>query len=317
MAADDRSKEAPATFSAAWWKRAGRAVWLSVKDLFWDDGTHWSAAIAYYALLSFIPILLLVALTASVVIDSDLAVEQLGKMLGDLLPDGEEQVEQIVERAYAGRAVAGFVSVIALLWSGTRIFGSTTRALNVAYDIEQSYGFVRRFLMQAAMLVFFGGLIVVGLLARTALDIFAATDIAGIGSEDRGVVIRVAQVVFPFLLTTLGFTLVYRFVPRHRPAWIPAIAGALIAGALFWSGRGLFFVYLRSYANYNEVYGPIAVLIILVFWVWIGAMILLFGGQLVSHFHEILVEGADPDEVEARHREARQRREGTPGNGET
>lgn len=311
---DDRPSDAePSAFTRQWWKRAGRVVWISVKDLFRDDGPHWAAAIAYYALLSFIPILLLAAFAASVVIDIDTAVEQVGGIMGDLLPEGEEQVQQIVEQAYAGRAAAGFFSVIALLWSGTRIFGAATRALNVAYDVEQSHGVIRRFLLQVIMLVFVGGLIVMGLLARAFLDIFAGTDLLDFG--ERGAVIDVLQVAMPFLLTTLGFTLVYRFVPRYRPGWIPSLVGALIAGGLFWGGRGLFLVYLRSFANYDDVYGPIAILIIIIFWIWIGALILLFGGQLVSHFQEILVEGADPDEVEARHQKAKQSRD-APGVGD-
>lgn len=307
MPSSKRKSEQPSSFSGAWWKRAGKASWIATRDLFWDDGPHWAAAIAYYALLSFIPVMLLVALAASLVIDSDLAVEQLGGMLEDLLPEGEEQIQQIVDRAYQGRAVAGFFSVLALLWSGTRIFGAATKALNVAYDIDRSYGVIKQFLIQVVMLVFMGGLIVTGILSRTLLGMIWQLD--ALGLPERGMIIGVIEVVMPFLLTTLGFVLVYRFVPRHRPGWWPSLAGGLVAAIMFWGGRGLFLVYLRSFANYDDIYGPIAIVIIVILWIWVAALILLFGGQLVSHYQEILVEGEAPDDVERRHRQAKQNRD--------
>ncbi|MFW5955507.1 MAG: YhjD/YihY/BrkB family envelope integrity protein, partial [Rhodothermales bacterium] len=77
----------------------------------------------------------------------------------------------------------------------------------------------------------------------------------------------------------------------------------------FWGARALFIEYLRRFADYDAVYGPVSLVIVLVFWVWIGGLILLFGGQLVSHYQEILVDSEDPDRVDRRHEEAREKRE--------
>lgn len=302
---EDERRAPPRPFTRRWWKALVRASWTALKDLFRDDGPTWAASIAYYALLSSFPFLLLIALLSSVFIGSEMAVDRIGSLMGDLLPEGEDQIESVVQRAYEGRAVAGVFSVLALLWSGTRVFGAITRALNVAYD-EEAYAFVKQFLVQAAMLATIGSMIVLGLLSRSVLDF--VWEIRDIPQEERTLLFNLLRSVLPPLLTTLAFFLIYRFVPRHRPTWLPALAGAVIAAGLFWGGRALFLIYVRYAGNYGEIYGPISLVIVLVLWVWICGLILILGGQLVAHYQEILVEGKKPEAVEERHREVHDQR---------
>jgi membrane protein len=278
-----------------------------MKDFFRDDGPYWSAAIAYYSLLSALPVMLLLALAASLVIDSNEAVERISGVAGDLLPEGEEQVREIVESSYNGRGVAGFFSVLVLLWSGTHVFGAISRALNVAYDVPKKSAMWKQFGMQVAMLFSVGCLLVLGLLSRALLD--ELWSLRGISEEDRTMVFSILRNGLPFAFSTLAFFLVYRFVPQHRPGWKAALFGALLASAAFFVARQVFQYYQQNYANFDEIYGPIALLVALLFWIWIAGVILLIGGQLVAHYQEILVEGEAPDDVEERHKKAKEHRD--------
>jgi membrane protein len=311
--AEDKSEDRPKPLTRKWWKYAGRATWIAGKDFFRDDGPYWSASISYYTLLSSIPVLLLLALAASLAIDSGDAVDRLSGVAGDLLPEGEDRIHDIVQESYNGRGVAGFFSVILLLWSGTHVFGAISRALNVAYNVPVQSSVFTLFTKQVVMLISVGSLLVLGLLSRELLDEIWA--IRGISEEDRTIVFTILRNVLPFLFSLLAFFLIYRFVPEHRPTWIPALTGAVLASIAFFAARELFVVYQQNFASFDQVYGPLALLIALLFWVWICGVILLIGGQLVAHFQEILVEGEDPDDVEERHREAKQKRDQPRENG--
>src|SRR5690625_7315795 len=67
--------------------------------------------------------------------------------------------------------------------------------------------------------------------------------------------------------------------------------------------------------GFDRVYGPITLLVALLFWIWIAGVILLVGGQLVAHYQEILVDGEAPEAVEARHVDAKMLRTRPEGRG--
>jgi membrane protein len=301
------SYKAPTAFSTEWWICVGQATWIAIKDFFRDDGPYWSASIAYYALLSSIPVLLLIALAASVAVDSGEAVDKISSAAGDLLPMGEDRIEEIVENSFNGRGMAGFFSIVVLLWSGTHVFGAISRALNVAYDVEDRYAFWKQFLLQVAMLLSVGGLLILGLGGRLLMD--QIWTMRGISEEDRTIVYTIARNLLPFLFTVAAFYLVYRFVPKEKPSAWPALTGAMLASVAFFIAREAFTLYEREFAGFDQIYGPLALLIAVIIWVWVAGVILLIGGQLVAHYHEILVKGEDPDDVERRHKEAQEKRD--------
>lgn len=289
----------PPVFSRAWWRLAGRAFWIGTKDLYRDHGPFWAAAIAFYALFSALPLLVLAAIGASFFVEPSWAVERITELFGELIPVGEEEVAEVVENTYEARGAAGLASIAAILWSGTRVFGSITHSLNIAFDVPELYGWLKRYLVELLMLCTLGVLILTAFLSTLLLD--EVWQLAGLDSEERSLLFAALRFTLPFALVTLAFTLVYRFIPRRRPDWSTAAAGGVISTALFFLAQWLFYHYAERFADYEVMYGPIALLILLIFWFWIGALILLYGGELVSHFQDILVEGMPPDEVEARH----------------
>ena len=293
------------------WKRLVMATWISAKDFFRDDGPYWSGSIAFYSLLSSLPLALLLALAASLVVDSDGAVELVSGVAGDLLPQGEERIREVMEEAYNGRGVAGFFSIIVLLWSGTHVFGAISRALNVAFNVPARRPMWIQVAMQFAMVSVVGTLLILGLLSRVLIDVIWT--LRDIGEDERVVAYTVLRNALPLLFTAVAFFLVYRFVPQRKPGWKSAAAGAVLASVAFFIAREVFFLYQTMTGGFDRVYGPIALLVALLFWIWIAGVILLVGGQLVAHYQEILVHGEDPEAVEARHVEAKMLRTSPEG----
>lgn len=217
------------------------------------------------------------------------------------MPEGEEQIREIVAGAIEARGTVGFFSVLALLWSGSRVFGIVAMALNIVYDVDEQYSLVKRTLVEMLMLLTIGLLFILALGSRFLLDLAWRT--FELIPLETGMLYDIVLTVIPVLLLFFAFFLTYRFVPRRRPNWVPALIGAVFAALAVTVARPLFITYIQRFAEFNLIYGPLAIVIILIIWAFLIALFLILGGELVAHIHEIWVEGKSPEEVEDRHLE--------------
>jgi membrane protein len=304
----DTAGEVPARFSGDWWRRVAIMFVQAGRDLVYDNGMSWAAAIAYYALLSLVPLVLAGALIATLVVDADTAVSAAVDIVEGLIPMGEEEIEEIVREAMNARGVASIFSILGLLWTGTRVFGQLIMALNVAFDVDAPYGLMKRFMAEMIMLMSVGMIFLLSLLTGTGYGMLA--DVFEIVPAGEGALFFIVTEVLPFLLLVLAFFLLYRIAPRTRVHTMAALAGTATAAVLFVAARSLFLTYILDFANYNVIYGSLAILITLVFWTWVAAIVILYGGEVASHTQMMLVEGMSADEVEERHRERSQGQSG-------
>jgi membrane protein len=269
-------------------------------DFVQDAVPQWAAAIAYYTLLSIFPLLLAAASIASYFVEPMWAISQLTEALGDFIPQGEEQIEDIVQGAMATRGTVGVLSIGMLLWSGSRVFSTVTVALNIIYDVDESYGFFKRTALDVLMLLTIGVLFVLGVASRYFLNLFLGS--GGLLPDDGNELYALSIQLIPVGLLFIAFSLTYLYIPRRRVNWKAAFIGALVATALFIIVRPIFFQYVQQFGEFSLIYGSIAVIIILVIWAWIGGLILLFGGELVSHIQQMCIEELSREEVTRRHR---------------
>ncbi|TAN05284.1 MAG: YihY family inner membrane protein [Rhodanobacteraceae bacterium] len=97
----------------------------------------------------------------------------------------------------------------------------------------------------------------------------------------------------PFLISWAGLTLLYEVVPNCRVRWRDAVIGALVAAVLFEFARRGFELYVRSIANYREVYGALAAIPIFLIWVYLSWVIVLLGAILAAALHAFEYRSAD------------------------
>lgn len=278
-------------------RRFAELMFLAVKDFLHDNGPQWAAAIAYYSLLSAFPLLLLLTAIASYFVSPETAVNRITELMGELLPQGSGQVRSIVESTLEARGTVALLSFPGLLWTGSRVFAAVTAGLNIAYDVDEEYGFLKRTLLQLTMLGSVGLAFILAFLADPGIRL--VWNLLELPAE--GLAFRATRQVLPIALLLLAFYLAYQFVPRKRINWRPALLGAGLATLLFLIARPLFTYYVGRFAQYSLIYGSLAVAVIIVFWAWIVGLILLFGGEVASHTHTILIEGRPVNEVEQAH----------------
>jgi len=89
-------------------------------------------------------------------------------------------------------------------------------------------------------------------------------------------------VAFSLSLSTAMFYFVYRYVPRRQPARIAALPGAILTALLWEVAKQLFRLYIRRVGVYDQIYGPLGVLIAFVMFVYYTCLVFVFGAAYVA-----------------------------------
>lgn len=288
--------------SAAEWREV---VVQSARDLLANSAAEWSAAIAFYAVLSLFPLLIVGMVLASYVADGDWATREATRLLGEFIPRGEVEIEGIVDRAISQRRRVGVLSLIVFLLTGRRILGIITKALNLVSDVDaEDDTFVRRLLVELSLA---GGLIVLGLLALVSRPLTeAAWEASRFVPGEDGPSLMIFQILVRAVTLFVLFGSVYAFVPRGDRRWPAVIIGAAAATCLFLVAQGAFALLLdRLLENLRLIYGPLAFAVLLLSWAWYVALITLAGGALASHVKVMILEDDDAEEASRQHVERR------------
>ncbi|HIC93364.1 MAG TPA: YihY/virulence factor BrkB family protein [Anaerolineae bacterium] len=252
-----------------------------------DDCPLVAAAIAYYALFSFFPLVLfLVALGSSVLRSPEVQRRALEFALS-YLPAYGELIERNIRQVLALRGEMGALSALALLWSASGVFSALEGAINRAWGVEGPRPFWRGKLMGLTMVLVIGLGLVLSTFLTALLNLMQRWQVPLLGWRPFGSHFPwgVAMALAPSTFTLFAFLLLYKFVPYAKVRWSDALRGAALA-ALLWEGaKNLFAWYMASgLAHYNLVYGSLSAIVVLVLWAYITGLIILVGAELSAAF---------------------------------
>jgi membrane protein len=246
-----------------------------VHKFFADRGTHLAAMVAYFALLSFVPLVFL-ALSLFGLAHRAEAGDFFIRELKHAFPGTSlHSIIHLVHRVQNNAAALGIIGGIGLLWSSTSFFSALESALNIVYGLPN-----RRFLhgkglaaaLMAAVLTTLFVSLVVGAFGVSVLknhlkfaDSAAVAYILSFGASLAG--------VFVFLLV------VYTWLPNTDVAWRDALPGA-IAGSVFLEASFLALPFFVRHASVNVTLRTLGGPAILIVWLYVMANVIVFGGEL-------------------------------------
>ena len=250
------------------------------------DGPHAAAGIAYYSLFSLFPLVLGTLAIASLFIGTQEAQQRLMDFLSEQVPGLAEGdlLQENIQGVVQARGLLGVISVITLLWAGRAVFIALRRISNRAWEVTE----LPHFLMTQVS----NFLSTLGIAALFLASLFAGTAGRVIERQtefiDRllpvDVPIGLLFALVPFLMSLLVFLAVYKFVPDTKVAWREAFAGALIAAALFELLKFGFSIYLQEFANYEQVYGNLSTVMVVLFGLFLVAQIFVIGAEVSSEY---------------------------------
>jgi membrane protein len=246
-----------------------------------DDCPFLAGAVAYQIFFALIPLLALLVGVLAFVYGPDRAERDLIEILRDVYPSATSQETRIAHELVQGRALSLSIGVIGTLFSTMAIHGALDRAFALVLGPEGRRSFVRGHLEAAGFVAVLStvALVSFGLSFGTA----AASDAlvaAGLG----GVVSLVLQVLSPLAGLAIGFAffyIVYRVVPRRRRSQRAAAEGALVS-AVLWEVAKLAFGYFTRALALFAAYGPLAFAAGLLTWIYVTALIILFGAEVMK-----------------------------------
>ncbi len=261
-------------------------VMRTVQEMSDDDATHMSASVAYYVLFSIFPLLLGIIAVLSFFQEPQEIQSQLTEFAGDYLPGSRELIDTNVDAVLRFRGALGVFAILGLFWSGSAIFGAVTRAVNRAWDVHTDRPLFiskpRQLAMAVGVGVLFGLSVASATFARLA-EGFAEYDVPGVEILVNVVVVAVLQGT-SFLFTLLIFLLIYKFMPNTRTYWRYIWPGAVVAAVLFEAAKNMFILYLGRFASFENVYGSLTPVIVLLLWAYLSSLILILGAELSSEY---------------------------------
>ena len=263
-----------------------RLIGRVVQELGDDDATHMAAGVSYYAVLSLFPLALGLSAILGMVAGSPHRQEEVIDFIVGYIPGSESFVRDSVASAVNFRATLGIVSALSLLWMGNAIFGAITLAVNRAWDVPRNPPFYQNKPRQLALAVAVAILFLFSVSITGFLQWATSIDIAGnnleslLGGEIIAGILKIPALLVSFAI----FIAIYKVLPNTRTHWRYIWLGALVAGILFEGGKYLFLWYLDNFARYDQMYGNIASVIVLMIWAYFSAFILILGAEIASEY---------------------------------
>lgn len=251
-----------------------------------DKAPRLGAALAYYAIFSIGPLLLIAISMAGIFLGQEAAQgrvsEELGKVFGPRMADSLETMIQAAAKPKSG-TIATIIGVIMLLVGASGLFGQLKDALNTIWNVEKKkaegiMGFVRERFLSMAMVLGTGFLLLITLLLDATISALGPMLERFVGGE---AVMHVVQLVLSFVITTVLFAAIFRILPDLEIAWHDVWFGAAFTSLLFVIGKWGLALYLGK-AAVGSAYGAAGSLVILLVWIYWSAQILFFGAEFTQ-----------------------------------
>lgn len=278
----------------------------SVKDFFQDNCPQMAAAISYYVLFSIFPLLIFLISILGTFLKNEELRNKLVDMIIEYIPitgpqDDNLLISGLQQISSSSNGAISIVGLLGMAWAASGMFGVIRNSINIAYDLEKGRPFFMQKVIDLAMVllvgIFFLFSIALTALLRTLHSLsgkwIAAFPIpyVDVFIGEQGVAWQMLFYFIPFLLSFFGFYIIYWFIPAVRFPFQILWPAVLVVAVLFEAGKVAFVFYVQHFAKYELVFGSLGTVIAFLFWVYISAMILLFGAEIASEYsRELMLE---------------------------
>jgi YihY family inner membrane protein len=256
-----------------------------------NQGLLLAGAVAYYALLSIVPLLILIVIALSHVIDQAELLHTLGRYLAWLLPGQSGLIVGELENFLVHRNVIGWFLLVTMIFFSSLAFTVLENAMSVIFFHRVAIR-RRRFLVSAVLPYLYILFLGVGFLLMTmvagVLQVIGEESIQFLGfTWSLGGVSGVLLYLLGFAGEIFVLTSIYLVMPVGRLSLRHALIGAVPAATLWEVVRHVLVWYFSTLSKVSEVYGSLTATIIVLFSLEIAATLLLLGAQVISEFERL------------------------------
>jgi YihY family inner membrane protein len=274
---------------------SAHSLWRGLVGVYSSDDLTHAASIAYYALLSLFPFLLLViSIVGSVTADEHARSEALGFVLR-YFPTRLEFVTRQLALFQETRVRFGVFGLIALVWASLGVFSAIGTAVDHAWGVEKQRSYLKHKLVSFLMLLATASILLIAVVLISAAAVVRASwfEQVTLGFPGllafQGFAVRTGATA----LVMVGLGLVFYFIPnaqvRFRDVWV----GAVVTGLLWRGAFEAFSWYMRDVPRFS-IHGSLATVVAFLVWVYIAAVILLYGVEFTAAYSRMRRRRPDP-----------------------
>src|ERR671918_1645503 len=265
-------------------KSGWRDILLRTKREISDDHVSLiAAAVAFYGLLALFPAIAALISLWALLFDPQQIEQQIETLSGLLPPEAaaiiEDQARKVAEDV-GGLSIGAAGGILLALYGASKGMKALMEGLNIIYDEQEERGFIKlnlialglTLLVILAMIVALGAIIIVPILLGAV----------GLGpvAETLANLLRWPLL---FVVALFALAIIYRYGPsRAQPRWRWVSWGAAVATIIWIIGSIAFSIYVQNFGSYNETYGSIGAVVILLMWFWLSSFTVLLGAELNS-----------------------------------
>ncbi len=259
----------------------------TVVDWLDDKAPRLGAALAYYAIFSIAPLIVIVIAIAGIWFGKEQAQEQIFNQVSAMVGDeGAQGIGNMLEAANKPREgiIASVLAVVTLIFGATGVFVQLQDALNTIWEVKPKpgrgvWGFIRHRILSLAMVFAIGFLLLISLVLSAGL---AAAGKWMSGSMPGGEALwEVVNLGISFVVVAVLFSLMFKYMPDVKISWRDVWIGGALTAVLFVVGKFALGMYLGR-SSVGSAYGAAGSLVILLLWVYYSAQIFLFGAEFTQ-----------------------------------
>jgi membrane protein len=264
-------------------------VTLGAAQDWWEDNClRLAASLAYYTALSLAPLLLLIAGVVGLVLGREQVASQLAAQLESLMgPAGRELVNSILTTSSPeGGTLATVVGLVTLLIGATAVFGELQTTMNLIWEVRPAptsgawagiLAWLKERVFSLAIVFALAFLLLVSLVVSAAL----AGAAAFFWGPEQSFLSRLLELAVSLAVLTLGFALLFKYVPDAEIRWRDVWLGGLVTAIFFTVGKTAIGYYL-GHASVGSAYGAAGSMVVLLVWVYYSALIVFFGAEFTQ-----------------------------------
>jgi membrane protein len=269
-----------------------RSLWnvtlQAARDWWEDNCLRLAASLAYYTALSLAPLILLLVGVLGVVLDRQQVASQLESQLEGLMgPAGRELVTSILTTTSPeGGTLATVVGLVTLFIGATAVFGELQTTMNLIWEVRPAptdgvwagiWAWLRERVFSLAIVFALAFLLLVSLVVSAALAGAAAL----LWGPEQTFLSRLLELAVSLAVLTLGFALLFKYVPDAEVRWRDVWLGGFATAVLFTLGKTAIGYYLGQ-ASVGSAYGAAGSMVVLLVWVYYSALIVFFGAEFTQ-----------------------------------
>ncbi len=257
-----------------------KQAWISWNE---DNAFRLAAALAYYAVFSLAPLLIIAIAIAGYFFGGRIAEgEVLDQMKTVVGASGAQAIQTLLHNARSGPMLgASWIGVASLIFGATGVFVSLQDGLNTVWQVKPRptnviLGFLRQRLHTFTLVLGVGFLLLISLLISAAIS-----GAAKYLNHEFGlpVVWQGVNSIISFVIVFLLFAMIFKMLPDVDIRWTDVWTGAAFTAALFTFGKFAIGMYLGR-SSFSSVYGAAGSLVVILAWVYYSSLILFFGAEM-------------------------------------